>query len=362
MSQEIPYEIDFFPAGDNEKSGDAIALRYKIDGEWFIHVIDGGTKDTGEKLGDHIRNFFGNPSFIDNVIITHADDDHTSGVREIMKQFKVGTLWMNRPWLYAAELIDAFEDDRMTVSSLERRLREAFPILSEIEALAQDKGTKIEEAFQGSGVGEFTILAPSRNRYLDLIPKFSRTPEEAKKQEAGGLLRGVTSFVKATVDWISETWGHETLEEDPETSASNESSVVQLATFTEKPVVLTGDVGIQGLEEAADFAEALGYSLPGVRLMQVPHHGSRHNVSPSVLDRWLGAKIENGDTRSFTAVASVAKKTETHPRKKVVNAFLRRGAKVYATKGNILHHYFKTPERDGYVAATQLEFSEMVEE
>jgi hypothetical protein len=31
-------------------------------------------------------------------------------------------------------------------------------------------------------------------------------------------------------------------------------------------------------------------------MMQVPHHGSRRNVTPNILDRWLGGKVNRGQS------------------------------------------------------------------
>src|SRR5690554_7287377 len=98
---------------------------------------------------------------------------------------------MNRPWLHAADLIDRFS--RFTsVENLERRLRELYPSIAALEDIAIKKGIEIREAFQGEPIGEFVILSPSRERYLDLIVDSDRTPEEKKEQtvtaEANGLL------------------------------------------------------------------------------------------------------------------------------------------------------------------------------
>ena len=358
----VEFEIDFLPVGDGERSGDAIALRYGEDGAYTIHVVDGGTTDAGEKLVTHITRFYGAPDYIDHVVCTHGDDDHSSGLRTVIDRFEIGAIWMNRPWLYAEEIIDLFDDDRLTVASLERRLREAYPILAEIEEIALDRSIPISEVFQGAQIGTFTVLAPSRGRYLELIPQFSRTPEAAGDAEGGFGTGGLfAEAVRRAAEWISETWGRETLEEDVETSPSNESSVIHVADFEGRKVLLTGDAGVISLHEAADYAEVFVTDLPGLWIMQIPHHGSRHNVSPSVLNRWLGEPLPRGEQRATSAFASVAKDSDTHPRRKVVNAFMRRGAKVYSTKGTTKHHYHDMPNRDGWPPAVPHEFSEEVE-
>lgn len=363
---QMAHEIDFLPVGDGERSGDAIALRYTDGHAYRIHVIDGGDQAAGRRMVQHIRDWYGAPSYIHAVICTHGDDDHSSGLREVINSFKVGGIWMNRPWLYADLIIDSFKDGRMTVASLERHLREEYPILEEIEGIATKREIPIHEAFQGAPVGAFEILAPTRSRYLNLIPEFSRTPEQSEShqshQRAGSnpLLRAARS-VRAVVAWVAEAWGIETLEEHVETSASNESSVVQLATLGSERILLTGDAGIISLSEAADYAKSRGYDLPGIDVIQVPHHGSRHNVSPASLNLWLGRPLPETGTKGTVAYVSVGKESKTHPRKKVVNAFIRRGSKVYSTKGTSVSHHRETPLRQGWGAAAALEFSKHVE-
>ena len=362
----MAYEIDFLAVGEGKRSGDAIALRYSDGASKRIHVIDGGDQAAGERMVGHIRKYYGNPSYIDAVICTHGDDDHSSGLREVIKAFRVGCIWMNRPWLYASSIIEDFKDRRMTVASLKRHLREQYPILAEIEDIAGDRGIPIHEAFQEEAWGVFTILAPSRDRYLQLIPEFSRTPEQANSNQSRPIMpRGLLPHAARSgadgANRVTETWDRETLDEDVETSASNESSVVQMAQLDGKCILLTGDAGVTALDEAADYANRWVCDLPVLDFIQVPHHGSRRNVSPTSLDRWLGPRLSEGKSSGTVAYASVAKESTTHPRKNVVNAFMRRSATVYSTKGATLWHNRGMPERRAWRAATVLEFSERVE-
>lgn len=360
----MQFEIDFLPVGNGERSGDAIALRYGENGAYTIQVVDGGDLEAGEAMVGHINAYYGQPSHISFVVVTHGDDDHTSGVRRVLENFEVGALIMNRPWLYAAEIIHHFNDARWTVDGLTRRLRDDFPILTELEGLAEEHGVPIYEAFQGTTYGAFTILAPTRERYLQLIPHFSRTPaaRNAPPSGLGGLLARTLEQAQGAMEWIGETWLGETLEEGVETSASNESSVVQFADLGGKKILLTADAGLVSLREAADYMAALGYQLPGLDFVQIPHHGSRHNVSPSILDRWIGPKLNFiGQKRNAYAYASVGKECTTHPRLKVRNAFIRRGFDIAATKGMGKYYFNNLPLRPGWEPVSPMEFSARVE-
>jgi hypothetical protein len=97
--------------------------------------------------------------------------------------------------------------------------------------------------------------------------------------------------------------------------------------------------------------------------VQVPHHGSRHNVTPLVLDLWLGQKrpYENSPRRG-TAFCSVGADADIYPRKKIANAFLRRGYPVYATRGETKTYFIGRELRNGWSSITPEPFSTNVED
>jgi hypothetical protein len=61
------FEIDFLDV-EAKKSGDAIPLRYSVNGETRLHVTDGGFQDTGEAVIEHIKKYYDAPSHIDAVV------------------------------------------------------------------------------------------------------------------------------------------------------------------------------------------------------------------------------------------------------------------------------------------------------
>ena len=76
------FEIDFLDV-EAKKSGDAISIRYSLNGMTRIHVTDGGYQDTGEKLIEHINKYYDSPSYIDAAVVTHPDGDHAGGLRKL---------------------------------------------------------------------------------------------------------------------------------------------------------------------------------------------------------------------------------------------------------------------------------------
>ena len=129
-------EIDFL-AVETAKSGDAIAVRYSVDGVTKVHVVDGGVLEKGDKMVEHLKVHY-QTTHVDHVVLTHTDQDHVNGLRKVLEQCTVGCLWMNRPWLYAEELIGRFETYN-SVDALRRRLRSAYQAAASLEELAIEK-------------------------------------------------------------------------------------------------------------------------------------------------------------------------------------------------------------------------------
>lgn len=341
------FEIDFLDV-ETKKSGDAITLRYEIAGDKRIHIVDGGYRDLSDKIIKHVVTHYDNMP-IDYVVVTHPDGDHAAGLEGVLERCNVGALWMLRPWAYVDEIIHRFD----TYNSRERlisRLKSVYPYIATLEEIAVRKGIPVYEPFQGAQIGAFTVLAPSRSRYLDLIVQSEKTPStrDAEFSAFEGLLGGLATAYAVLKSFVKGDWGYEAFSPN-ETSAENEMSVVQTATIAGESIVLTGDTGRGGLAEAADYAPFAGLALPGVDRFQVPHHGSRRNVSTELLDRWFGPRLHAQLTHgTFTAICSSAKADPHHPRKSVERAFVHRGAHFVATEGQDIRTSCNAPAREGW--------------
>ena len=308
----MTFEVDFLPVGDSY--GDAIVIRYS-DGAlgYYLHVVDGGRTDTADTIIKHIDDYY--PGyFINHMVVSHADNDHACGLIGVMKRFQVKHLWMNRPWLYAHETLQHFHGN-YTLRGLIEEMKERHPYLVELEELANTQGTQIHEVFQGANIGFFKALAPSRERYISLIPDLEKTPTAYKAEAAATAFPLWKAITDAAEKWLEEKWDVETLSDNPQppTSASNESCVVQYATLEEgRTVLLTADVGPNGLSEAADFGAALGLSLP--KFIQMPHHGSRHNVTPSDSRPMARPAKAAGNARGYGLLLNWGEQTGISPR------------------------------------------------
>jgi beta-lactamase superfamily II metal-dependent hydrolase len=163
-------------------------------------------------------------------------------------------------------------------------------------------------------------------------------------------LRGILGDV---VTKVAETLQIETLKDpDPDaTSAENQSSSILLLRVDGQSLLFTGDAGAQALQHSIDFAKSRGISLSDLNFFQVPHHGSRHNIGPTILNQ-IGTRC------AFVSASTDG--APKHPSKRVTNALKRRKAKTYATQGVDLRHYLGIA-RKGWVTATEVPFYTEVE-
>lgn len=359
-------EVEFLAVGEGEKAGDCIVVRYGDEHTYSLMVVDGGTLETGDELVQHLRKQFSGVGVIEHVVLTHADGDHASGLRKLFGQFQVRNLWLHVPWMMAAQAKHLFSDKTVTTETLARRIRDEYDILSELVTLAQTYGTAIHQPFEGAKIGPFVVLNPSAYVYTHLLPQFERTPEpDQAALEAAGMWLGKArrkSFLRRAIEnvtWTFETYQFETLRDRQYTSASNESSVVLYADCGEARILLTGDAGIEALTWAADAADRYGLELRNFQFVQIPHHGSRNNVGPTVLNRLIGPITPEMLPRTFFAFASAPKDSPKHPRRVVLNAFHRRGAMVTTTQdGNKVFWGGFAPRADyGPVSAIPLSTS-----
>jgi beta-lactamase superfamily II metal-dependent hydrolase len=368
-------EIEFMPVGDGSRAGDAIVVRYGDVNAYELMIVDGGTIDSGKLLVEHVQEQFGQNAVISHVVVTHADADHASGIREVLEGLPVRNLWIHMPWASAQASRPYFSDKRWTDDGLTNALIKEYDLITDIVTTASAKQVTINFPFAGSRIGPFTVLSPTQQMYELLLPQFDRTPDpdQAALQAAGwwlgkpptrnaalALLERAAAKIQS---WFTESWTSERLKDGGQTSASNESSVVLYGDFSPGGrVLLTGDAGVVGLTLAAAYAQQLGFPLQQFTFVQIPHHGSRRNVGPTILNRLLGPIQQEGTPPRYDPFVSAPKDDATHPRQMVLNAFMRRGARVVATQGIKKVHWGGFPARLGYSAAATMPFVSRVED
>ena len=328
------FEIDFLPVGEKSQHGDAILFRYKKDDRYVIILIDGGHKESeGVKTSDIILNHMRKYYFpevendadmtIDHVICSHPDSDHVGGLPKIMEACKVGILWINNP----ADYVDY--DDLADDSDTNRFSKNDADTVSNLIKVAEENKVTVEACLQGTSIGPFVVASPDENFYVDLVT--GDLDRQGREQSS------FKRFFNRVVSWIPAFWNKDELKEYPATSVCNESSTVLYGKLMDKKykILMTADAGIEALSRAYEYINACQAFVSGsLTFIQMPHHGSRHNVNVEVLDDLLGAKMtENSDANRGSSYASVAKEASEYPKRSVLNAFKTRGYNCKATRG-----------------------------
>ena len=350
------YEVDIIGIGQESKSGDAITLRwgnlYGPRDQQRVVIIDGGFRDSGQIVVDHIKSNYGT-DLVDVVISTHPDQDHINGLEIVLDELSVQQLWIHKPWEHNNNLASKFADGRVTDKSIGERLRRNLESASDLVKKAEKKKIPIVEPFSGLSLydeGELLVVGPSLDYYESLIPEFDGMP--AAISTIKSLLAELGWTVQRAIKSFISTWGKDDLDDKDTTSAKNNSGVIIQLIVEDHRLLFTGDAGITALSQAADRMS----QETDLRFIQIPHHGSRRNVGPTVLNRLIGEPLPEGQSRNITAIASTAKKGEPkHPRKAVMNAFTHRGVSAVATRGTTLRYQHDAPVRGGWEAAVSPE-------
>ncbi len=331
------FEVDFLPVGDTGQSGDAIALRFtRPDTGTYAHVIiDAGFRDNGDDLVAHVQQYY-ETTRVDLAIVTHPDGDHIGGMGTVLEDLTVDTLCIHRlrehggGGLPAADAVD------------------------ELIAIATAQGTDVHEPFAGTNAfgGGLTILGPDEAWYTELVAQ--QVDEERTGRGAGRRGSRVVNVARSIADRFAAALPVEIpFDDGPGTNPRNNTSVVTLITVGGSQLVFTGDAGVPALNRALDWHLATtGSHLTSPTLIDVPHAGSRRNASSALLNRLLGPITDQ--TRGDAQV-SVASQSVRHPSARVANAYMRRGYRVYETRGKaIRHHSADAPDRPGWTPAVEL--------
>lgn len=366
------YEIDFIGVKNQQskKDADAIVIRWKENDNYKIAIFDGGFQPHGEKMVEHLNQYYFSDmsdKIIDYVFVSHPDQDHASGLKEILNNFNIKALYMNRPWLYVNELYDKRDDLRITEKSLSERLKKKYSYISDLEEIADKIDIPIYEAFQGCSIDDkFIILSPTKDFYLDLICESCKTPLINENAEKPWMFTDTIRNIPKYIRNLIESWTIEKLKEDVMTTPENEMSTVILASMPinkdKEHILLTGDVGKRGLTIALDYAKKIKMLLnKNVNFYQIPHHGGRRNITPSIMNKMVGDIVDENNFDGRIAYAS-SSEGSNHPLQMVVNAYIRRGVKVYSNNNGETIHYSKDmPMRSGWSKLQEMEFDKKVE-
>lgn len=314
----MDFVIDFLYVGD----GDAIIIwaRNPNDAD-YVFFLDGGNAGNGDKVVAHYKEWI-KPHLQERRAIgfinSHPHADHINGLIEIIETLgdELSFAIYNDP----VECITEEHKNRIYKSYVKNEdpdithLYETFEQVEKLNNLCSKFNLKRYNAYRENVNffnGVFRLLSPSKDFYVNMVQYFTDV-----------------DFLK-TVDYTKKFTAVNEVEEDTKpcaivdekNDASPEnltSTVIQLTDSSGVKYILTGDAGV----DAFDYMDGEGFDNTNIRFVQLPHHGSRRNIST----KW----ISKFNPSYFLASAEGNSK---HPRRAVINCIKRNlpNCKVYST-------------------------------
>jgi beta-lactamase superfamily II metal-dependent hydrolase len=335
-------EIEFIPVGEKTDTGDALLLHFTEPGTQTDRVvlIDGGFKETADVIVPHIEHYYGT-SRIDLVVCTHPDDDHINGLFGVIEQMAVTELLIHRPasFGYTSDDVKAAKVDDLITH-------------------ARARGTIVTtDAFAGKSYfsDAVRVAGPTRDYYISLLQE--QTFESSLLAKGRAFLHSAASMIRNALKPRTTDPGEGELSDGGGTTARNNTSIILDVHVDGYRALFTGDAGAPALERCADYLQISGRdagTLPD--FFDVPHHGSRHNLTTPIMDRLAGPIV--GATGERTAFVSVGREADDFPRPEVANAFTRRGYEVCATRGQKIRWSRNAGPRSGWVRAEPMPWVE----
>jgi len=356
MDNKKALEIDLLPVERGDHSGDCIALRYgnleKGGSEQTVIVIDGGYASNAEALKKHLKTYYkciiNGKVHINIVFLSHPDQDHVEGLAKLFEdnEVVVDNLVAMIPWRVMTP--KWFRDGRITQNSLDKKLEDAFNPLLTLENIAEKKKVKIIKTtslrnpcvFNGATM---TTLGPELNFYKTCIANCEKTPDKAENVKPVGESTTFSDNDKEETYIPGKIqWNH-----SEGTSAINESSHIMLFEYNGHKILFCGDAGKEALNAAKKYAKDNNIVLNDIDIIKMPHHGSRKNVDPSIMNTFA-----HKGCRCY--ISCKAGDEGHHPSKRLVNMLLEKGFSVLTTSGATLHKGWDAPERDGWKPVNSL--------
>lgn len=339
-------EIDMLSVGN----ADCILVSYWSGLSVQRVLIDGGNKGDAPTVRAFLRGL--KIETIDHVLSTHLHDDHSGGLIELLSDetLKFGKVWCHVPhWHVDMDKVWPALKAAGSSSDEAAKIRKSLQTVTDIFNIAKKRSIALEEPFKGKRVGFLEVCSPTVEFYDGLVVEMTDVEKIKAEDEAETRYDIQTNLEEVMSKAILGETSDSSLLTDPHTQPENESSVVTGVTHDKKVCLFTADAGTCALTNVLR-------DYPGCKKlfwMQIPHHGSRRNVTKNLIDLFA----------PNTAFVS-AEGSKKHPRRAVVSAFKDAGTSVYST------HYPKplslrqcigtVPTREGYEPATPLYDAEKV--
>jgi hypothetical protein len=270
--------LELLPA----RHGDALWIEYGDPDRPHRLLVDGGPRSRAlrDVLADRVAG-----GDLELLAVTHIDADHISGVLAVLADpaipVSVRDVWFNGWEHLPTDVLGAKQGEALGAAIRRRRLSWNGDFGGRAVAVPDEGDLPVVRLPGGM---DLTLLSPTRTELAALRPVWKEEVEKA------GLVPGVAAEAAAAAppDLLGDhpidpgELAGEPFEED--SSEANGASIAMLAEFEGTALLLTGDahggVLAAGLRR---LAAERGVDRVRIDAFKLPHHGSKHNLSPEVL-------------------------------------------------------------------------------
>ena len=273
--------IKFLPAFN----GDCILISFQYEGKKKNILIDGGIPRTYlHHLKPELERLIQQGESIDLLIITHIDDDHIGGIKELYQDVELKKDFIKQVWFNSGDLLsDYFKAESEVIRAVEI-IKNDQTTMSVGQGITLEKALKEEK---GNWVQELICVSNEKINYLNLSITVLSPNEEGLKKLHKHWETEMDKKVKMSEEHddfnvsISELIKRKFNEDR---AVPNGSSMALLIERDNKSILLLGDAhpgviseSLQQLELASE-----GNKLK-INLVKVSHHASKGNTSPKLL-------------------------------------------------------------------------------
>lgn len=330
-------EIDMMSLGD----ADSILVTQWTNGKYTRVLIDGGNKSSATQVRQFLRRR--GVDYLHHVVCTHPHEDHAGGLVKLLLD---PTLTIKRAWFHRAENhVDMLlvEHALNQAHGLKRAkvIQETLETVNTLATVCKIRKIPMSEPFAGAVIGPLTVVGPTVAYYSELVAQFADSSAIRASDTLLSNLHNQT-LVEDLLERMPQPRSV-SLEANPKTAPENNSGVILAMPHESGIHLFTGDAGAQALTHV----EKQYPQIANCHWMQIPHHGSRRNITEPLIQHFCP---------EYAFVSATGNKK--HPRRAVVNAFNNVGSRVYSTHypngGHLWHHRGNVPLRTGYSSATAL--------
>jgi hypothetical protein len=331
--------------------GDALILHYGPLAKPRLILVDGGARGIFKaSLGPRLKEIHaargGGVLEIRLMMVSHIDEDHIAGIldftrmlrdladRNVPLPFDVLTLWHNSfddiagkvnasvgASLTAAQLLGSAKPKTADGAALVASVPQGRQLRLDADALGLNMNSGFDDILQFSAPGgplnmgaqlTFTVLGPRQAELDALNSKWDKEVKallvkKKQKTDGGGARLTAADLRALAAEFVDK-------------SIHNLSSVVVLAEFEGKRILLTGDARGDFILASLREARLLENGTIAVDIFKVPHHGSVRNAAAELFDAVVAdhyvfsanGRDDNPDSATFDLIFKSRPKGKYH--------------------------------------------------